>query len=263
MLRQAIKANRQPAQVASAGTTVSIIGIDEQTISSVAALVRGGFRVICADADPTKVDALAEMLRSGTAGLALWQAHLVEKTLCLTDDPFTAVMDSSITLICQGAGESFTGEVDTYALSAIGRMIGSALAHKDEYHVIIQQASVEPGTTRGALVSAIEAASGLQAGAGFGACHLSSRFTHLASGDGAPLFAGVTDLVTASMVENLLHRAGRHATTTLIEISEMKGWVACDVDRISGNLPRSKASDDRLDARELLAALQDTFSLTA
>lgn len=260
-MRQVIKADRQPAQVAPAGTTLSIIGIDEHTIAGVGALLRGGFRVICADANPIKVDMLAEMIRSGTAGGALWQAHLAEQKLCLTDDPFVAVMDSTITLICQGAGESVSGKADTYVLSAMGAMIGSSLAHKDEYHVIVQQASVAPGTTRSVLVSAIEAASGLQAGAGFGACHLSSCLTHPAP-EAALVYAGVTDLVAAGMVKVLLHRYGKRATITLIEISEMKSWAAWDVAKIDGNLKDAEETH-RLDPRHLLAALQEPISLTA
>lgn len=262
MLRHVIKANPQPAQAAPAGTTVSLIGIDEHTIASIALLLRGGFRVICADANPIMVDTLGDMVRSGAAGQAVWRAHLDDDMLCLTDDPFAAVMESTITLICQGVSESFTGEADDYVLSVLGRTIGAALAHKADYHVVVQQASVLPGTTRNVLISAIEAASGLEAGAGFGTCHLSDRLAHLAS-DATPLFAGVTDLATADTIEDLLQRSGRRASTTLIEVSEMKSWAACDVAGISGNLLRSEKADHQRDPRHLVAAPQDRVSLTA
>lgn len=266
MLRQFIRTNHRATEIESAALTVSLIGIDEHTVTGAAALLRAGFAVVCADADPSKVDALVDTIAAGGAGPVLQHALLAEQTLRLTDDPFVAVVNSSMTLICQGASDSLAGTADTYVLSVMGRMIGNALAHKDEYHVVVQQASVEPGTTRDVLVAAIEAASGLQAGEGFGACHLSNRLGDATSDDTAPFYAGVTDLVTASLIEDFVRRSDKRVVTTLIEISEMKSWVERKGIRASHSLPtpaRATNAGRPRKSSHMLAPLKDAVSLRA
>jgi GDP-mannose 6-dehydrogenase len=225
MMAQGYKAAGIAMPLLSAQSVISILGIDATTAAQASALLEAGFNVICADADPEKVEALSRQIeRAAQSGLRGLGRGCASSALRVTDDPLMAIIDSDVTVICQGASENFLGETDSYVLSAMGRTIGAALAHKAGFHVIIQQAATEPGTTRGVLLPAIEAASGLRAGVDFGLCHMSDRLeveADAAADDLHPVMLGVTDARTARHLDVIFTAIGMQATVSTLEVSEM------------------------------------------
>lgn len=177
---------------------ISILGIDDQTVAQAGALLRAGYRVICADSDTDRVDTLVQriVLGIGTAVMATLRIAQAEGNLMVSDDIFAAVLESDVSFIRQGPGVDFVGEANTHALAAIGRTVGAALALKPTFHVVVQQAATVPGITRSVLIPAIEGASGLKAGDGFGLCHSAEILDTARKPGGADLRAallGVTD----------------------------------------------------------------------
>jgi UDP-glucose 6-dehydrogenase len=75
-------------------------------------------------------------------------------------DPRPAVMESDITLVCVGTPTGPDGECDLKYLRMAAEQIGSALAAKNEYHVVVFRSTVPPKTTRDRLIPILEEASG-------------------------------------------------------------------------------------------------------
>lgn len=226
MMSQVSQAARIAASAVSPQPVISILGIDGGTVASVAALLRAGYRVICADSDSDKADTLAQRiaLGIGTAVMAALRIGQAEGNLLVTDDIFAAVMESDVTFICQGPGMDFLETENTHALSAIGRTIGAALALKQGFHIVVQQAATLPGVTRSVLIPAIEAASGLEAGSGFGLCHWPGVLDTGRNPQGdrpRPALLGVTDRQSASCLDGIMGRVGTRALIASIELSEM------------------------------------------
>lgn len=226
MISQVSKTSQNTMDIVPPQSVISILGIDDQTIASAAALLRAGFSVICADGDTDKVDMLGQRITLGisTSVMATLRSGQAEGRLAISDDIFAAVMDSDVTFICQGTGIDFLGEDCTYGLEAMGRTIGRAIALKSGFHIVVQQAAALPGLTRRVLIPAIEAASGLEAGIGFGLCHSCDAFASVGSrhaDDQRPALVGVTDRLSASFLDGLLGRIGKQALIASIELSEM------------------------------------------
>jgi GDP-mannose 6-dehydrogenase len=85
-------------------------------------------------------------------------------------DPRPAVMESDITLVCVGTPTGPDGECDLKYLRMAAEQIGSALAAKNEYHVVVFRSTVPPKTTRDRLIPILEEASGKLSGRDFGVC---------------------------------------------------------------------------------------------
>lgn len=157
MIAQAASnAQIDPAMV-SPQPVISILGINDRIVSTVAVLLHAGFSVICADSDTDKVETLTQRIALGidTALMATLRLGQAEGNLLVTDDIFAAVAESDITFIRQGPGEDFRGEETNHALTAMGRTIGAAIALKPGFHIVVQQAATVPGITRRVLIPAI------------------------------------------------------------------------------------------------------------
>lgn len=216
MMSDVARTARVAADAGLAQPVISILGIDGRTVFQAAALLRAGFRVICADSDIDKVETLAQRIALGidTAAMAVLRAGQARGNLMVIDDIFAAVLESGVTFICQGPGTDFLGQEDTHALKAIGRTIGAAIALKGDFHVVVQQADILPDLTRSILIPAIEAASGERSGMGFGLCHASGALDAAAQSrtDGPlPARAGDADDRAASCLDAILGQLGAAA----------------------------------------------------
>ncbi len=147
---------------------VSIVGTGYVGLVTGACLAEKGHAVTCVDLDRAKV----ERIERGEApffepGLGALLARHIGTRLRATTDLAAAVRDSELTLIAVGTpgdGEA----IDLRFLLEASRQIGAALREKSAYHVVVVKSTVVPGTTDGAVRSALEQASGMQAGLGFG-----------------------------------------------------------------------------------------------
>lgn len=147
---------------------VSIVGTGYVGLVTGACLAEKGHRVTCVDLDTERV----RIINSGVApfyeaGLdALLQRH-VGKGLRATTDLEEAVVGSELTLIAVGTPSGEEG-IDLSAIRRAAHEIGSALRHKEGYHLVAVKSTVVPGTTDDVVRPILEEASGRRAGEEFG-----------------------------------------------------------------------------------------------
>ena len=85
-------------------------------------------------------------------------------------DVRSAVLESDISVICAGTPSNPNGSQSLQDLDAIFMQIGTALAAKREYHLIIVRSTVLPGTIEGRFTLLLQQHSGRQPGVDFGIC---------------------------------------------------------------------------------------------
>jgi len=147
---------------------ISIVGTGYVGLVTGACLAECGHEIICVDVDSSKV----EMISSARA--PIHEAGLPEllqrnsgRRLRASTDLAAAVAATELTFIAVGTPAS-GGKIDLKYVEAAASEIGAALRHKTTYHTVIVKSTVIPGTTVGAVRTALEIASGKIAGPGFG-----------------------------------------------------------------------------------------------
>lgn len=147
---------------------VSIIGAGYVGLVTGLGLAEIGHDVVCVDQDRARVD----LINDGQPpfyeqGLAELLAGHAGKGLTASQDLTKAVRGSELTIIA--VGTPFDGnQIALKQVEGASHEVGRALAEKDSYHVVVVKSTVVPGTTDTVVVPALEAASGKQAGVGFG-----------------------------------------------------------------------------------------------
>src|SRR5262249_27717455 len=81
-----------------------------------------------------------------------------------------ALAGSDLSLVAVGTPPAADGGNDLTAVRAAADELGRALRARGGYHVVAVKSTVMPGTTDGIVREALERASGLRAGEGFGLC---------------------------------------------------------------------------------------------
>ncbi len=147
---------------------VSVIGTGYVGLVSGACLAAQGHRVTCVDIDPHKIAQINQGVPPiHEEGLEQLLKQSIGQDLHATTDLRQAVLDSELTLIA--VGTPFDGErIDLSYIETAARQIGSALADKQSYHVVVVKSTVVPGTTDTKVLPILEAASGKPAGVDFG-----------------------------------------------------------------------------------------------
>lgn len=212
---------------------ISVIGMGPEGLVTVAALADLGHRVIAVDMDPDRLAMLmpdADLQDLTEPGLALLlRQGVASGRITACDDMMEGVLSSDVTIVTGGCGQDAFGAPDSYALTATGRALGRMLALKDGFHVVLQQAPVAPGTTRGVLIAAMEDGSGLEAGRDFGVCHWPVRLRagRALADFRAPSQAvlGVGDRRTAIRIGAILSQLDVTPVLTSIEVAEMAGGL--------------------------------------
>src|SRR5262249_53978105 len=147
---------------------VSIVGAGYVGLVTGACLADSGHDVICVDADPRKVD----MINSAQAPIhekglpELLQRNSGQRLRAVTN-LVEAVAATELTVIAVGTPAS-AGQIDLKYVEAAASQIGAALRQKAGNHTVVVKSTVIPGTTVGAVRTALERASGKSAGDGFG-----------------------------------------------------------------------------------------------
>lgn len=151
---------------------VSVFGLGYVGCVSAVCLAARGHRVVGVDVNPDKVTAL----RAGTAPIVeeaipeLTASVVDSGRLTATTDAAAAVAASDISLVCVGTPSGSGGRLSTAYLENVTDEIGSALAAKDSWHVVVFRSTMVPGTCEQNLIPRLEAASGKRAGVDFGVC---------------------------------------------------------------------------------------------
>ena len=150
---------------------VSVIGLGKLGAPMAACIAARGFHVKGVDSNPKKVDCLnrkmapvkepglEELIRE--AGSSLEATENTAEAVCSSEATFVVVATPSE----EGGGFSLKYVLPT--CEAIGR----ALSAKKEYHLVVLTSTVMPGSTGGAVVEALERASGKRCGPDFGLCY--------------------------------------------------------------------------------------------
>ncbi|MDK2891865.1 UDP-glucose/GDP-mannose dehydrogenase family protein [Methanohalophilus sp.] len=148
---------------------VSIIGTGYVGSVTAACFAALGHEVICIDIDEKKVrqinDGYPPVWEEGLEDLM--QEH-VGKNLIATSDYEYAVQNTDISFICVGTPSGDDGGIDLSIVGAASKSLGSAIATKKGYHVVVVKSTVVPGTTEDVVLPLIEEYSGRIAGEGFG-----------------------------------------------------------------------------------------------
>jgi UDPglucose 6-dehydrogenase/GDP-mannose 6-dehydrogenase len=147
---------------------VSVLGAGYVGVVTGACLAERGHDVTVADIDADRV-AVLEAGRSPIyePGLDEIVARLIGGRLRATTDVRMAVADSELTIVSVGTPVGSDG-IDLRHLESAVRAAGSAIAAKDEYHVVAVKSTVVPGTTDEVVIPVVEESSGKRAGQSIG-----------------------------------------------------------------------------------------------
>ena len=152
---------------------VSIFGLGYVGAVSAGCIARDGHEVIGVDSNQAKV----ALINQGTAPIIeqdigeMIAAGVSSGRLRATVDVNEAVQGSDLSLICVGTPSQSNGNLDLSYVRRVCEQIGAALAKKDDFHVVVARSTMLPGSMRNVVIPTLEAASGKEAGVGFGVCN--------------------------------------------------------------------------------------------
>ena len=160
--------------------TVGVVGLGRLGAPLAAAMAAKGVRVIGVDADARKVEAI-------NRGQAPVHEPGLPELLAQTQGRLTAlpqiepaVGQADLTFIVVATPSEPGGGFSLHFVEPVCRAIGSALASRNDYHVVCLTSTVMPGTTGGRVRALLEEASGKRCGQDFGLCY-SPEFVALGS----------------------------------------------------------------------------------
>lgn len=139
---------------------------------SAACLADQGHEVMGVDINQTKID----LINSGKTpiieeGMEDLIARVVEKgNLTATFDAKKAIMNTELTMITVGTPSKENGDLDLTYVERVAAKIGSLLANKKDFHVIVLRSTVLPGTTEDVLIPILESSSGKKIYVDFDVC---------------------------------------------------------------------------------------------
>jgi GDP-mannose 6-dehydrogenase len=151
---------------------VSIFGLGYVGVVTAACLTKAGYEVWGVDVNEDKV----EMMKAGRCPIVepgldeLLREGSEKGRLHATTDAVESVLNTDVSLVCVGTPSKRNGSLDLHGVETVARQIGEALRLKSGYHCVILRSTVLPGTTRGLLIPALEAASNKRAHKDFDVC---------------------------------------------------------------------------------------------
>ena len=152
---------------------ISIFGLGYVGAVSAGCLAADGHEVIGLDPNQTKVDLINKGL---TPIIEKDIGEMIAKTvtdgkLRATTDVHEAVMRSDISLICVGTPSQLNGNLDLSYVRRVCEEIGSAIRHKNGFHVVVARSTMLPGSMRNVVIPSLELTSGKKAAVDFGVCN--------------------------------------------------------------------------------------------
>jgi len=149
---------------------VSVFGLGYVGSVSAASFAADGHDVIGVDVNPDKVQAInagrSPIVEPGLD--ALLKQGTDDRRLRATTDTREAVEGTDLSLICVGTPSRKNGSLDLSYLERVCTEIGTALRHKERYHVVVVRSTVLPGTTHATVIPTLERHSAKKYGEGFG-----------------------------------------------------------------------------------------------
>ena len=152
---------------------LSVFGMGYVGNVSAACFAADGHTVIGVDPNAVKVDLINEgaspIVEPGLAELVTDGVR--SGRLRGTTDAAEAIAATDLSLVCVGTPSQVNGNLDLTYLQRVCEDIGACLKTKDAFHVVVIRSTMLPGTIRETVIPTLEAASGKQAGVGFGVCN--------------------------------------------------------------------------------------------
>lgn len=159
---------------------IAVIGLGKLGAPIAACFAARGFEVVGADVDPKKVErlgaGLAPVYEPGLQALLEQVPGRLRATTGIEEA--AGASDVSIVVVPTPSDEA-GGFALVHVLDAC-RRIGVGMAGAGRYHLVVITSTVMPGATGGPIREALEEASGLRCGEGFGLCY-SPEFVALGS----------------------------------------------------------------------------------
>lgn len=152
---------------------ISVFGLGYVGCVTSACLAQSGHKIIGVDINREKV-ALTNAGRSPIIepGLPALIAEVVSAGhLRATTDPYEAVSESDVSIICVGTPSSEVGALDLQFVGRVCAEIGEALRKNWARHTIVIRSTMLPGSTEKVAVPILEQTSGKKAGLEFGICY--------------------------------------------------------------------------------------------
>lgn len=194
----------ESACLAGDGHTVTGVDIDEVKV-----------RLVNAGRAPVREPGLDELIgRTIEAG-----------TLRATLDAPDALATAAVAMVCAGTPTDLHGNVDLSHVEKCCAEIGSALAAREDFPVVLVRSTIPPGRTRSTLIPILETTSGKQAGRDFGVCVMPEfiREGSALADHHAPmkLAIGADDDRTSAIVLDLYSHLHGNTVITTIEVAEL------------------------------------------
>lgn len=151
---------------------VSIFGLGYVGCVTAACLAKAGHQVCGVDVNRDKV----EMLNAGRSPIVekgleeLISDGRQKGSLYATTDPFAAVLNTEISLVCVGTPSNGNGSLQLDGIKTVSRQIGEALGRKKTSHCVVFRSTILPGTVRKVLIPILAQASGQQVHKDFDVC---------------------------------------------------------------------------------------------
>ena len=148
---------------------ISIIGSGYVGAVTAVCFADVGHEVICVDIDEKKV----QQINAGIPPIyeesleELLKKYVGKRLIATTDNEF-AVFNTDISFICVGTPSEVGGSINLSIVRSAAESIGSALAKKNGYHVVVVKSTVIPETTEKFVLPILEEKSGKVAGKDFG-----------------------------------------------------------------------------------------------
>jgi GDP-mannose 6-dehydrogenase len=149
---------------------ITIIGLGYVGSVSGACLAGSGHDVTFVEVNPAKVAQLntgeSPVVEKGLSEL-IEECH-AQGRLHATDNLVDAIAKASAVVVCVGTPTGRTGDVHLGDLEKVCTQIGSALAQRREWLLVVVTSTIPPGTTEGVVIPRLEEESGKVCGADFG-----------------------------------------------------------------------------------------------
>lgn len=235
---------------------ISIFGMGYVGAVSAGCLANDGHEVIGVDPNQTKVD----LINCGQTPIIekdigeMVALGIRNKLLRATTNVQEAVFGSDISLICVGTPSQLNGNLDLSFVRRVCEEIGSAIAKKDGFHVVVARSTMLPGSMRSVVIPTLEQYSGKTAGKDFGVCN-NPEFLR----EGTAVYdyynppktvIGESDATAGDMLVKLYNKMDAPMVRTDIETAEMvkytdNNWHAVKVAFANeiGNLSKALGID--------------------
>jgi UDPglucose 6-dehydrogenase len=136
-----------------------------------AVMAHKGHTVLGVDLNPAAVAAVNEGRAPVNEPGLQEMIHLNHERLSATLDYEEAILSTEVTFIIVPTPSDTDGRFTMRYVLAAAEKIGSALAKKKDWHLVVLSSTVMPGSTGGTMLPALERYSGKRCGPDFGLCY--------------------------------------------------------------------------------------------